>query len=280
MELIDGRRIQDAGREGLSPAEVVHQRLIAHGAFDELSHTVDVRRVDSRRTSGRYNLPDVGLFVFRLNSYSVTKARAAPQRFGSQFFTFSPLGNDKPLFVRPEPGESPTDIAAETNLPVPLRRTAFEAGETPKGDEPKQASTVFYGPDRSVAIWALGWDGHKPGHNAQRDPIPADQVIPSNLSSWSYLPPPGHVAVDPVLGRITFPSKQFPGNGVCVTYHHGFSADIGGGEYERSVSQPARAIIYYVGDEGRLKTIADGRVGEEPRLLSPHPTVRADFPHT
>lgn len=32
------------------------------GAFDELAHTVDVRRINSHRTQGHYNIPSVGLF--------------------------------------------------------------------------------------------------------------------------------------------------------------------------------------------------------------------------
>src|SRR5690348_16993252 len=39
-----------------------------HGAFDEIAHTVDVRSVISHRTSGWYNLPSVGLFVWRLKA--------------------------------------------------------------------------------------------------------------------------------------------------------------------------------------------------------------------
>jgi hypothetical protein len=44
---------------------------LLNGAFDELSHTVDVRRVVSHRTQGRYNIPSVGVFVWRLKTYSL-----------------------------------------------------------------------------------------------------------------------------------------------------------------------------------------------------------------
>jgi hypothetical protein len=45
---------------------------LLNGPFDELAHTVDVRRVDSHRATGRYNIPSVGVFVWRLKVYSVT----------------------------------------------------------------------------------------------------------------------------------------------------------------------------------------------------------------
>jgi hypothetical protein len=63
------------------------------------------------------------------------------------------------------------------------------------------------------------------------------------------------VAVDPVLGRIAFPSQQPPKNGVWVSYHYGFSADIGGGEYDRPVQQPTGATRYVVAQDGPLDTI-------------------------
>ena len=255
LNLIHDRHIEDAGRPGLAPAEVAHEQLTAHGAFDELAHTVDVRRIDSHLTAGRYNLPDVGLFVFRLKSYSVTKTRAAAQRFGAHCFTFSPLGNDQPLFLRPNPEEDPNDIAGELNLPVPIRRRVFESTEWTRDKTVKHASPMVYGINGSVAIWAVEWAGHSKGHNDSVDPIPAEKVIPANLSDWHYLPPPGFVAVDPVLGRITFPPKQFPRSGVLVSYNYGCSADIGGGEYAREVSQPDGAVIYHVGTDSSLKSI-------------------------
>src|SRR6266567_682854 len=45
------------------------------GPFDSLAYTVDVRRINSHRAIGRYNIPSVGVFVWRLKSYSVTRSR-------------------------------------------------------------------------------------------------------------------------------------------------------------------------------------------------------------
>ncbi len=43
------------------------------------------------------------------------------------------------------------------------------------------------------------------------------------------------MAVDPVLGRLAFPEAKDPAK-VRVTYHYGFSDDLGGGTYEREAS--------------------------------------------
>src|SRR4029077_7503150 len=38
------------------------------GPFDRVAHTVDIRRIQSRHTAGRYNIPSVGVFVWWLKA--------------------------------------------------------------------------------------------------------------------------------------------------------------------------------------------------------------------
>src|SRR5262249_61508887 len=54
--------------------------------------------------------------------------------------------------------------------------------------------------------------------------------------TWAHLPSAGKYAVDPVLGRIGLPPDAPAGAQVRVDFHYGFSADMGGGEYERTAS--------------------------------------------
>lgn len=209
--------------------------------FEKSAHTVDVRRINSVHSQGRHNIPSVGVFVWRLKSYSVTETPAyCLEAAGPHCYTFSILGNDSPLFMLPEPEADPTHIAGEFNLPVPVRRRLFE-------DHKAQ----LYGPDLSLQIWK----GVKREGRIVREPIPEDQVVPADLNDWQYLPRRGTVAVDPARGRIAFPTRQLPKNGVWVTYHYGFSADLGGGEYERTLSQPAEYTLYRVGRDEQFKTI-------------------------
>src|SRR5207244_1633527 len=53
---------------------------------------------------------------------------------------------------------------------------------------------------------------------------------------WAHMPGNGIYAIDPVLGRIALPADAAAGTAVQVDFHYGFSADIGGGEYERASS--------------------------------------------
>ncbi|MEJ2417715.1 MAG: hypothetical protein P8Y45_12465, partial [Exilibacterium sp.] len=85
-----------------------------------------------------------------------------------------------------------------------------------------------------------------------------------DLSAWHYVPPKGYVAVDPLLGRIAFPPGQLPKKGVRVSYHYGFSADMGGGQYLRRLLDPVppadletQTQYYRVGSSQVFHTIGD-----------------------
>jgi hypothetical protein len=198
------------------------------GPFDSLAHTVDVRRINSHRTAGRYNIPTVAVFVWRLRPYSVTRTSACcDEGAGPHCLTFSVLGQDTPLFIKPEPEADAAHIADLLNVPAPISRRAF-----------KKAPGRFYGKGKSLAVWAEGWAGFDPD-----EPLPVSALIAADLSEWQYVPPPKHVALDPVLGRLAFPSGQLPKKGVRVSYHYAFSADLGGGEYGRDMFDPAGRTV-------------------------------------
>jgi hypothetical protein len=239
---------------------------LINGPFDELAHTVDVRRINSHREIGRYNIPSVGIFVWRLKTYSVTKTPAyCLEDVGPQCFTFSVLGNDTQLFNRPQPEIKPTNIAGELNLPVPIRRRAFEE-RVPNPPPPTQASADYYGDGKSLLIWAPGWP-----KKSSLQPVPREFIKPADLIGWRYRAPHNYIAVDPKLGRIVFPAGQLPKQGVRVFYHYGFSADIGGGEYNRPISQPKDAAIYRVGAYGDFPSITealDAWANAHPKPLS------------
>ncbi|MDE2154841.1 MAG: hypothetical protein KGJ32_02945 [Xanthomonadaceae bacterium] len=212
----------------------------ADGAFDPFAHSIDVRRLVSRRRRGRYNIPDVGVFAFRLRSYPVTTTPAyCVEESGPHCFSFSILGNDTPLFQRPLEETAPTRIAQEINLPVPLRRYRF-AVRGPRADY-ASVSAALYGAGNSVWIHAPDWPARGQGL-----PVPREALMPADLSGWRYQVPRGRVAVDPQLGRLMFPASQRPKRGVWVSYQYGFAADLGGGEYGRLTPELENATRYVV----------------------------------
>ncbi len=221
------------------------------GPFDEIAHTVDIRRIKSPFDVGRYNIPDIGVFVWRLKSYSVTKTPAyCLEEVDPHCYTFSVLGNDTPLYTRTQSESTPTDIANELNVPTPIRRRALAidlknvAGKKidPKTKQPYQSQ--YYGAEKSFQIWEGQTEKGRP--EITMVPVPFDRIKIADLTNWQYRTPTNTVAVDPVLGRIAFPPRELPKKGVWVSYHYGFSTEIGGGEYDRVLSQPAKHKLYKV----------------------------------
>jgi hypothetical protein len=218
------------------------------GPFDGMAHTVDVRSIASCKSQGRYNIPSVAVFVWRLKSYSVTRTPAYCLDELPHCYTFSVLGNDTPLYNRLQPEPEPTHIAGELNVPAPIRRRRFESH---LGD--------YYEAGKSVEIWLGEAESErKPEQPRQRQLIESKDIVVADLKDWVYQPRRGTVAVDPERGRIAFPPGHAPLDRVVwVSYQYAFSADIGGGEYRRLLSQPAEHVLYRVGEGEKHASIGD-----------------------
>jgi hypothetical protein len=218
------------------------------GPFDTSAHRPDVRASNSARTRGFFGVPELVLWAFRLRAFSVSRTPAyCRDKIGRNCYTFSVLGNNSPLFVEPTPEPTLDAIAAETNVPTPIRRRALHER---RGD--------YYGAGRSLRIF----------RDTPETEIPAEQLVVADLSAWTEPTQPGQVAIDPALGRIVFRDDETPRRGVWVDYRYGFSAAMGGGEYERTLSQPAGARLYRVGhgaQHARLNDALAAWAAEAPR---------------
>jgi hypothetical protein len=196
---------------------------LAH--YDDLPHTADVRRI--ARGRGRYNIPNVGIFLWRLRAYPLTLSPAVPAAPGdARRFLISPLGCNAPLFTLPVTEDEPTHLAEPSNVPLRITRRML-------------ADTLddFYGKGSSFFVRIGELDLPALG-----DQLPSEVFEVCDLSdvggTWAHLPEAGEkIAIDPVLGRIAFPEDQT--EPVLASFHYGFSANIGGGEYERSVANVA-----------------------------------------
>jgi hypothetical protein len=89
--------------------------------FDRVPHRPDVRRIGTGR--GRYNIQNIGMFLWSLTTYSLTDVRAFPVPGAADCYRFSPLGNDAPLFNDPLTlGDDITAAATPANVPAALAR--------------------------------------------------------------------------------------------------------------------------------------------------------------
>jgi hypothetical protein len=157
------------------------------GAFDIITHTVDVRTI--RRTQGWYNLRNTGFFLWRLGSYRVRNGDPRVSPAAAFGFHFSPLASPAPLFTEPDPEQAENLLATEIHVRGPIRPLAFDLDL----DEARGAAAAnqfrtppvtskFFGPDRSVSI--------------RRDGVevsPLD-VVCADLSGWER-PPSGFSGV-------------------------------------------------------------------------------------
>lgn len=204
-------------------------------AFDPVPRTLDVRRISRGR--GRYNVPNIGIFLWRLDAQRRGPSPPAPHPGDAtgRRFRFSPLGNDVPLHTRPVPEQSITSLAGPLNVPAPITRRALRMGRAD-----------YYGEDASIAVW---FDGTL---------FPLANIRSCNLSDvpgtsgadWAHDAPPGTIAVDPVLGRLVVADDvPFPAS-LKVTFHEAAPADFAGGPYARSATfaSPPGAVRHVPGD--------------------------------
>ena len=206
------------------------QLLNLNTPFDQAAHIVDVRRLHSKYQPSFYHLNNVGVFVWRLRSYSVTMMSPyLLEDIGTHCFTFSVLGNDIALFTKAIDELSKMTIASELNVPAPIRRYTLHAN-----------LDAYYGESKSIAIYREDSETH------EMQLVPVEQIIAADLSDWVYQPEEGMIALDPELGRFALSPLDRTNGDIRVTYHYGFSADLGGGEYGRKLSQPANVTRYQV----------------------------------
>jgi hypothetical protein len=186
--------------------------------FDRIARTVDVRHIQNGR--GRYNIPNVGIFLWRLQSFSLTATPAF--QLDAQRFLFNPLGINTQLFNRPETEVGAGALSVPVNVPEPLRRRLLSAH-----------LDDYYGVDRSIVLIVNG-NPIVPGQGQQTSDLITACDLSDFGSGWAHVPK-NKIAIDPELGRIAFPVSQSPAT-VTATFHYGFSAEMGGGEYPRAAS--------------------------------------------
>jgi hypothetical protein len=215
--------------ENLSVANVSDSKSLdfINTPFDKVTRTVDVRRIEPRR--GKYNIPNIGIFLWRLGSYSVTNASAF--KVDDRRYLFDALGKDIQLYNDPQTEKEITHLAEPVNVPLPLPRRVLH-----------RYLSAYYGPGKSLLLNVNGQDVPSTESSPPTSQFSAricdlsdlkDAV--GNVIGWAHMPT-DKIAIDPVLGRIAFPATSPPApapTSVRVTYHYGFSAEMGGGEYAR-----------------------------------------------
>jgi hypothetical protein len=218
------------------------QLVLIGTAFDTQDRTIDVRGISPARRpaaspdptplastlhgTGRANIPDVAIHLWRWQAFTVLNAPAFP--VGGGRYKFSPLGADLPLFSAPPARTAFQGLTTRADVPAPIAREEFDS---------------FYGPGGSILLTAGG------------AAVPAAGVRVANLAdrpggSWCTVPSQV-IAIDPVLGRIQYAADLPLPDSLEVSYSYGLNAPVGGGPYDRTESAsalvPANAVMLTVG---------------------------------
>lgn len=221
------------------------------GAFDAVSHTVDVRPPST--VEGWHNIRNIGFFLYRLRSYPMLGTvltdgggvehaiRPEPRQAAApNLFHVSSLGAPAPLFNRWRREGDEAGLATEAFVPGPIRPLAFwtdleRLQETPPGTLQYYGAAGLAG--ATLDECDAGSTGAPSGGSLAVfvDGLEVDQnrILCKDLSTWQA-PDAGSdtVAVDVRLGRLAFAPDADVGD-VTVEYHYGFSGDVGGGPYDR-----------------------------------------------
>lgn len=226
------------------------QAVEAGTPFDRMAHTVEVRGPDS---NGRWAADRIGLYLWRLSSYPLTGSQPRPVPGRDGCYTFDPFGVDTQLFLppravqpyglEPPPWDVPGPVSREL-LQLAVEESDLGASPWADGDYP------------IVAIRA--------GDSAETAALLS--VIPGDLSEWAIpwvsLTPAEQVVarpvamVDPELGRLAFVGPRPAW--VRADWSYGFSADVGGGPYARSRTDPGPGAGAFVAQVGQARQRMQG----------------------
>ncbi|HWB75184.1 MAG TPA: hypothetical protein VG755_09515 [Nannocystaceae bacterium] len=187
--------------------------------FESFAHGPDVRHIRSGR--GRYNLPNVGLFVWPHEVFAIEGGTAARHAAIAEAFTFDPLGRDVPLFGAPATEQSIDSLAQRRH--VPRRLTRLDLWREQELGTPIDLTELAVVPAVPPPAPATDWKIEI-----------ADLGGPA--AGWPVgRPAPDTIRVDPERGRILFnPSAAPPADAVAVDYRQASPWRIGAGPFDRN----------------------------------------------
>jgi hypothetical protein len=244
------RHIQ-ARRFGVALIRSAWDAHLAHTAFDRSPHFAEVRRIASGR--GRYNIPNVGLDLWRSRSYFIE--RATPFRVEPNHYTFDPLGRDLPLFNRVR---SEVDgVVQQADVPEPLAwRPLYDELVAGRSNPTEDIDGVYFGSQPVLQVFVDGVEVD-----------PAD-IYAAKLDPWRT--PTSGVAIDVERGRLAV-DPALTGE-VQVSFCQGWPGETGALPFDRRRFLPPSDF------EGKVVTVPSPLVPTiAAAIASWDPVVDADL---
>jgi hypothetical protein len=245
---------------GLADLRAARISEIVDGAFDDLAHTPDFRRLAGFR--GRWNIPRVNLHLFRQRALRVVGA--TPVDLAAERFVIDPSGRDVPLFrpgLRGDPAAWRPVREWEVAAPIPCRllnTATYRLAEDgiPTGLETELApligqlvrgaarlretvTALLRGAPTAAQMAetlanAITTDSPKRnlipgavalivGANSGAAPLGPEALLGGDLGRWGQgltVPPETAAVVDPARGRILLSAAPPAGQALFIAAHH------------------------------------------------------------
>ncbi|HEY4304646.1 MAG TPA: hypothetical protein VGM82_09275 [Gemmatimonadaceae bacterium] len=240
----------------------VRSLLLGGGAFNSLAHTAEMRSPET--SSGRYNIPNIGIFLWRLNALRLSSLPlvADPGDASGRKFRLNPLGADLRLFRRAQAEDDIDHLSEPINVPEPLSvrlmALAIRDAQASIVPAPDARTDDDYGDGESLTFW-------RPGSPNTAVPVANVRVCDlrdildsgGNVIGWNHEHAfgAGTVGFDPERGRVLLGD---PSDGpLLATFHYGSAREIGGGEYERTPEGDDDTNQQTVANSGALQSGLD-----------------------
>lgn len=241
QKLIWSQNVNHVRPEALGTALIRNAEAarMAHGPFDGACHSAAAGAPCG--FAGRYNIPNLGLFVWRLDAYPLGflssedagylgGPQARISAAGPGLRHFDPLGTDRPLHNRPIADRSIAARATDRIVPAALDRRLLHRDLDGQRDGTPGAGRWF----GSQPVLRIRLDGAD---------VPPARLWSCNLETyddggnvaWRRPANAGDVFFDPELGRLSLNAAD-EGKEVETSYAYAAPFDIGGGPYDRSGS--------------------------------------------
>ena len=188
-------------------------------AFDRSMHLAEVGLIKSGR--GHFNLPNVGVSVWRIESHTVALSDAF--KLGPNQFTFDPFGRKIPIYSPPTTPLDAFSPTTELDVVEPISLRVIDNELRAIRDGLPDTDGVYFG---NNPVFQIFLDGSS-------TPVEPRHIFAADLSVFRAPAAPVNpadpilVAVDPKLGLIATQTGQV--NSVKVTYNFGTPGMIGGG---------------------------------------------------
>jgi hypothetical protein len=289
--LLQRSSLASAVRGGTLPIRDPAALSFLNGPFDPFAHVADVRL--GQIGTPRYNLPNLGIFLWRLEDYTVpvadlglrvAQAVAAPEPGEAAAVVrciVHPQGDPMVLFNthRYRMDDEPPDLSHPDEVPGPMPRARLTS-EVDYGNPAAYVAVDHY----SGAVPAAPGAGSPglvlhvvdtvvPPNPPELEPADRWTFRGANLCAWEdgLSPPlrPYEIAIDPDRGRVLFgldnlaTEAQPLADGLFVSYTYGFSGPTGAHPITRAPMTAAALVDRSLGAnalEGELANIHNATV--------------------